>query len=92
MSLNGQDISLDVGFGTIPLVVYGAIGITSFIIAATTVNQITSSISESSESSESSIASTLMPVSESTPEPEAPPEEQQGGRKTKKNKKQSITV
>jgi hypothetical protein len=81
-TLTGQDISLDIGFGTIPLVVYGAIGITSIIIAATTVSQITSSGSQSSESS-----SAPEPTPEPTPEPEAPPEEKQGGMKKGKHKK-----
>lgn len=44
--LKGQDISLDIGFGNVPLIVYGALGITSFIIAASSVMQITSNTND----------------------------------------------
>jgi hypothetical protein len=78
--LNSQDISFDIGFGNIPLVVYGALGITSFIIAATTVRQITNKISDSTESEPESAAEP-----EQEPEPAPATEEKQGGKK--KNKK-----
>jgi hypothetical protein len=86
--LQGQDISFDIGFGNIPLVVYGALGITSFVIAATTVMQ----ISKSSEGS--SPATVSAPESSPTPEPTPPPasessEEKTEGGKSKNRKSKS---
>jgi len=88
--LQGQDISFDIGFGNIPLVVYGALGITSFIIAATTVMQ----ISKSYDSPTPASAPVTAPESSPAPEPTPPPasessEEKTEGGKSKNRKSKS---
>jgi len=88
--LQGQDISLDIGFGNIPLVVYGALGITSFIIAATTVMQISNSIPESEPAAQPAAQPEESVQEESREEPEPTPtssEQKIEGGKSKKNKK-----
>jgi 16S rRNA U1498 N3-methylase RsmE len=89
--LNKQDITFDVGFGSIPLVAYGALGIMSFIIAATTVSQITSNISNSTDSISAVpvVQPEAEPQSEEEPIPEIEPVEKQGGNKTNKKKTKS---
>ena len=94
--LQGQDISFDIGFGNIPLVVYGALGITSFIIAATTVMQISKSSEGSPPETEQATVPESSPAPEPAPEPapasESSEEKTQGGKsknrksKSKKNK------
>jgi cytoskeletal protein RodZ len=92
--LQGQDISFDIGFGNIPLVVYGALGITSFIIAATTVMQISKSSEGSPPETEPATSPESSPAPEPAPEPasESSEEKTEGGKsknrksKSKKNK------
>ena len=87
--LTGQDISLDIGFGTIPILVYAALGITSFIIAAATVSQITNEISNSTEYEPVSEPAAEVREERSEIEPES--REKLGGKKKKtKSKKPRV--